>query len=48
MMKLYKARQEEILKKNREGRNDGTAISTEHFVDTRIKKMKGRGVIDEL
>jgi hypothetical protein len=48
MMKIHKAGQEEILEKIREGRIDGAAISTENFVDTIIKKMKGLGVIDEL
>jgi hypothetical protein len=48
MMKIHQAGQEGILKKIREGRIDGAAVSVENFIDTIIKKMKELGVIDEL
>jgi hypothetical protein len=48
MLRINKADQEAIREKIQEGRIEGAALGRENFVDTIIKNMKERGVIDDL
>jgi hypothetical protein len=48
MLRINKADQQAIREKIQEGRIEGAVLGRENFVDTIIKNMKERGVIDDL
>ncbi|MDR0759024.1 MAG: hypothetical protein LBF74_02810 [Treponema sp.] len=48
MMRIVQADKEAVLEKLKSGRIDDARISGQNFVETIIKKMNGRGILDEL